>query len=240
MYRLRIFAGPNGSGKSTLYKQLEGQFNLGRYLNPDDLHKKVTQDLQLDLTSFKIKPESAEWSSFWKKHGLCNKAPRLRYSRIRNNTLFFKEKPKSYEAAILTDFLRHQILKTGQTFSFETVFSHPSKLEFITTAIEAGYKCYLYFAAVSSPDISVARVAQRKQEGGHGVPENKIRKRYTLTLENLLPAIHLCYRTYLFDNSQTMKLVAEVDPRGFLEIKGDSLPVWVEKYTLDKIKQNKD
>ena len=103
------------------------------------------------------------------------------------------------------------------------------------TAIEADYKCYLYFAAVSSPDISVERVAQRKQQGGHGVPESKIRKRYTLTLDNLLPAIHRCYRAYLFDNSQTMKLVAEINPKGFLEVKGNSLPVWAEEYVLDKI-----
>jgi len=240
MHRLRIFAGPNGSGKSTLYKQLEGQFNLGHYLNPDDLHQKVTHDLRLDLSQYDISPKTPEWPTFWKEHGLCDKAPRLRYSQIRNNTLFFREKPKSYEAAILADFLRHQILRTGETFSFETVFSHPSKLEFMQTAIDAGYKCYLYFAAVSSPDISVARVAQRKQEGGHGVPEDKIRKRYTLTLENLLPAIQKSYRAYLFDNSQTMKLAAEVNPNGFLEIKGNSLPIWVEKYTLDKIKQNKD
>ena len=108
------------------------------------------------------------------------------------------------------------------------------------TAIEAGYKCYLYFASVSSPDISVARVAQRKQEGGHGVPENKIRKRYALTLDNLLAAIQKPYRAYLFDNSQTMKLVAEVDPHGFLNLKEQSVPIWVKKYTLDKIKRNKD
>lgn len=235
MHRLRIFAGPNGSGKSTLYKQLEGQFNLGHYLNPDDLHQKVSTDLQLRLDIYDIAPDPAEWTAFWRKHGLCDKAPRLAHSQIRDNTLFFHEKPKSYEAAILADFLRHEVLKTGQTFSFETVFSHPSKLDFMDRAIEADYKCYLYFAAVSSPEISVERVAQRTEQDGHDVPESKIRKRYTLALENLLPAIQKCHRTYLFDNSQTMKLVAEVDPHGFLELKQKTVPVWLQKYLLDKI-----
>jgi len=235
MKRLRIFAGPNGSGKSTLYQQLKGRFNLGYYLNPDELHQMAYKSLMLDLKEFGIVVKQAEWMAFWKGHGLCNKAPLLRDSRIENNRLVFKEKPESYEAAILSDFLRHQLLKTKETFSFETVFSHPSKLDFMKKANALGYKCYLYFAAVSSPDISVDRVRQRTQQGGHDVPKNKIRKRYLLTLENLSAAMRLSYRSYLFDNSQKMKLVAEMKPSKRLELIGEHTPVWLKKNVLDTL-----
>jgi len=235
MYRLRIFSGPNGSGKSTLYKQLQGQFNLGHYLNPDDLHQTVCKTQMLDFSSFNASATQPEWVDFWTHHGLRKKAPLLKGSYIENNILVFKDKPKSYESAILAAFLRHCLLRTGETFSFESVFSHPSKLEFMQNAQVEGYKCYLYFAATSSPDICIDRVAQRKEEGGHGVPEDKIRERYERTLDLLLDAIKLSYRAYLFDNSQTMKLVAEMAPSKNLDIKTKNIPSWLQQYVLEKL-----
>ncbi len=236
MYRLRIFAGPNGSGKSSLYDQLlEGNFNLGYYLNPDDLHQRVRSSKTLALNDLGIAPKQSEWKSFVKKHGLADKAPLLIGSYIKDNTLIFAGTPKSYESAVLADFLRHQLLKTGETFSFETVFSHPSKLDFMRKANAEGYKCYLYFAAVASPDISVARVRQRAQQGGHGVAEGKVRKRYDRALDNLLEAIRLSYRAYIFDNSLNMKLIAEVTPTGLLHLKADYVPTWFQRSVLDKL-----
>jgi predicted ABC-type ATPase len=194
----------------------------------------------LDLNDYGVSVKQAEWSLFWKGHGLIHRAPLIRESRVKNNILVFQDTIRSYEAAIISDFMRYRLLETQRTFSFETVFSHPSKLEFMNVANEKGYKCYLYFAAVSSPEISVARVKQRVSEGGHGVPEKKIRKRYALTLKNLLPAIRLSYRAYLFDNSQTMKLVAEMGPGQSstdktLQLKGDHVPVWLKEYVLDQL-----
>ena len=237
MNRLRIFAGPNGSGKSTLYQKLQGHFNLGQYLNPDELHQQVSGAKKLELDALGINPKHSAWEKFWKQHDLAGKAPLLRESRIENNVLVFTKKPKSYESALLADFLRHQLLKTGNTFSFETVFSHPSKLDFMKKANQQGYKCYLYFAAVSSPDISVDRVRQRTLLGGHDVPEDKVRKRYSRTLDNLLAAMRLSYRAYLFDNSQTMKLVAEMSEKKMLTFKSEHIPVWVEEYVLKKLIQ---
>ena len=166
MYRVRIFAGPNGSGKSTLYKHLAGdnyEINLGHYLNPDELNQQVANSLILDLQEYDIQARHSDWQSFWKGHGLRDKAPLLKDSRVENNIPVFQEKPKSYESSILSDFLRHKLLGTGHTFSFETVYSHPSKLDFMVLAKNKGYKCYLYFAAVSSPEISVDRVKQREK-----------------------------------------------------------------------------
>lgn len=235
MYRLRIFAGPNGSGKSTLSNQLQDEFNLGHYLNPDDLHQTVCKTLMLDFSSFNASATQTEWAEFWTNHGLSGEAPLLKSSYIENNILVFKDKPKSYESAILTAFLRHCLLRTGETFSFETVFSHPSKLDFMKQAQAEDYKCYLYFACVSSANVSVARVKQRQKEGGHSVPEDKIRERYLRTLDHLLDAIKLSYRAYLFDNSQTMKLVAEMTPSRNLELKTDRIPNWLEEYVLNKL-----
>lgn len=118
----------------------------------------------LDLRAYGVRTQQNEWAGFWQQHGLSEKAPLLRESHIEKNFLVLKAKPRSYESSILSDFLRHLLLKTGETFSFETVFSHPSKLDFMKLANAHGYKCYLYFAAVNSAEISVKRVRQREEE----------------------------------------------------------------------------
>ncbi len=234
MARLRIFAGPNGSGKSTLCQRLEGQFRLGHYLNADDLFKQISDSRILELDSVGVTASQAGWSCFWKNHGLKQNTPNLSDSYIDRNILVFKRPPNSYETAVLADFLRHALLKQGQGFSFETVFSHPSKLEFMKSAGDLGYRLYLYFATVSSPEICVARIQQRVRQDGHDVPEDKTRTRYYRTMENLLPAIRLAYRAYLFDNSREMELVAEVTPQQNLMIRAERMPLWLEEYVLKR------
>lgn len=147
----------------------------------------------------------------------------------------FNQSPKSYETAILTDFLRHALLKSDQSFSFETVFSHPGKIEFIKKAVSRGCKFYLYFATVSSPEISIERVRQRVQEGGHDVPEDKIRTRYGRAMEQLLPAVRLAHRAYFFDNSLEMELVAEVSPEKNMRIHTEQVPLWFNDYVLERL-----
>ncbi|MFA5689198.1 MAG: hypothetical protein WC959_08645 [Kiritimatiellales bacterium] len=235
MNRLRIFAGPNGSGKSSLYMKVKEECSCGLYLNPDKLQLRISNTNLLDLNHFGIFVRQSDWDTFYKAHKLHRKAPLLKTSYVENNILVVKGYPASYDAAILTDFLRSQLIKTGRTFSFETVFSHPSKLDFMRQANQNGYHCYLYFAAISSQEICIERVRQRVIEGGHDVLVKKIRKRYEQSLENLFEAIQLSYRAYLFDNSQQMKLVAEMLPDRTLKLIGETSPVWLEQYVLKKL-----
>lgn len=232
MGRLRIFAGPNGSGKSTLSRELSGQVNLGHYLNADDLFREVCRMPLVDLNRYGVSATAREWTHFWSGHGLRNQAAALQGSFVKNNLMVFPEKAQSYEAAILADFLRHLLLKSGQTFSFETVFSHPSKIEFMKKASKAGYRTYLYFVSAGTPDICVERVRQRVHEGGHKVPGDKIESRYMRTLENLLPAMRQAYRAFIFDNSKEMNLIAESTPENNLLIRTEEIPAWFHEHVV--------
>ena len=49
----------------------------------------------------------------------------------------------------------------------------------------AGYRVELVYLRVPSADFSVARVARRVARGGHGIPEEALRRRYLLSLEYL-------------------------------------------------------
>jgi len=236
MGRLRIFAGPNGSGKSTLFGLLHEQVNLGPYLNADDLLREMNHSGLVDLCRYGVSSTQHDWKAFWSSHGLRNQARHLAACVLQNDLLVFKEELQSYEGAVLTDFLRHLILQSKQTFSFETVFSHEAKVEFIKQANQKGYRTYLYFVSTHSPDLCIERVQERALDGGHEVPEEKIRSRYFRALENLLPAIRLAYWTFIFDNSsKEMDMIAEVTPKKTVLIRTDQVPVWFQTYVQSQL-----
>lgn len=234
MARMRIFAGPNGSGKTTLNQQLQGKANFGVYLNPDDLYNQVAKDGLLDLRRYGAEAKLLDWTSFRNSHGLT--------SILKSNDakvvcsgcrLHFSKTPSTYLISMVIDYLRHLLLLNNKTFSFETVFSHESKIALIAEAADKGYRTYLYFVCTNSPDINVFRVKQRTKEGGHDVPEKKIRSRYNRSLKNLSGGIKLAYRTYLFDNSgRKTNLVAEVTPGKNLNVLTSRVPLWFQEHIL--------
>lgn len=115
-------------------------------------------------------------------------------------------------AQILAEYLRHRLIQDGIKLSFETVFSHPSKLDFLREARSRGYRLYLYFVSTEDPEINVARVKDiRVSQGGHDVPVHKIRSRYTNSMEQMFDAAQLADQAYFFDNSATSRDV-EVEP----------------------------
>jgi predicted ABC-type ATPase len=117
-----------------------------------------------------------------------------------------------YAAAREADRQRQELLLARESMAFETVMSHPSKIEFAIAARTAGYRVTLIFVGVISPEISILRVKQRVANGGHDVPIQKIVDRYDRVMALLPQAIRAVDRALLFDNSDDLtgaKLVAE-------------------------------
>lgn len=107
----------------------------------------------------------------------------------------------SYEAAHLVGRLRDEFLVKGISFCFETVFSHPSKIDFIAKAKAHGYSVILVYIHLSTLDLNEARVSRRVAEGGHNVPPDKIRSRLPRTMKNVAVAMQLVDEARLLDNS---------------------------------------
>ncbi|QBJ94627.1 ATPase [Rhodococcus sp. ABRD24] len=106
----------------------------------------------------------------------------------------------SYEAAQIAATIRLALIKQGESFIAETVFSHPSKLELIDRAREAGYVVVLHIVLVPV-ELSVARVAERVVEGGHSVPEEKIRERFKRLWPLVVDAIGRADHATVYDNT---------------------------------------
>ena len=108
----------------------------------------------------------------------------------------------SYSAAEIAAERRASLLDARKSFVTETVFSHPSKLDIITDARTRGYIIVVMHVGVDGPDLSVARVRGRTEEGGHNVPEEKIRARYDRGQPLIRQAVLRADRGMVFDNSK--------------------------------------
>jgi predicted ABC-type ATPase len=238
-----MFAGPNGSGKSVLKSYLPEPL-LGVYLNPDEIEAGVKERGHADLRSLGIETKAEEvlpvfsGSEFLLKQGLSQSAESLNFDEGR--LCFPPGVMNSYFASVLADFVRQKLLQAGQTFTFETVMSHPGKVALLQQAQEAGYRTYLYYVATDDPAINVSRVANRVALGGHAVPEEKIVERYHKSLAQLVSAIRHTNRAYIFDNSTsnadgTHTWLAEITDGRTLELKTDQIPAWFKRSVLDEI-----
>jgi len=132
-------------------------------------------------------------------------------------------------AARWTTERREELLRQRAGIAFETVFSAPDKLVFLRRACAAGYFTRIFFVSTSDPRINAARVADRVIRGGHTVPIEKIISRYRGSLANLVEALRIADRVYLYDNSVDgveARLCARVTEGRLRKIYGE-LPEWV-------------
>lgn len=242
--RLRVFGGPNGSGKSTLFASIAEQFNVGHFINADEIENQIASTGFINIEKFGLTLKQEDLDAFKKESNtktLIHKAELEGHEidvEIRENVIVDKSKQThSYEASLVTSFLRKHLLEKGTSYSFESVMSHPSKLDEIRQAKELGYKTYLYFVCLQDADINVSRVLNRVEKGGHNVDEERVKRRYFQTLNNLLPALLLVDRAYIFDNSTNkMELIAELE-HGAIEIlvSKNKVPNWFIEYVVNKL-----
>jgi predicted ABC-type ATPase len=120
---------------------------------------------------------------------------------------------KSYEAAAIASERRAELIEKRISFVTETVFSHESKLDLMKTALDAGYIVTLHVVIVPE-ELATARVANRVEDGGHAVPEDKVRARYRRLWPLVAEAIRLADGAIVYDNSRAatpLRIVASFD-----------------------------
>jgi predicted ABC-type ATPase len=107
----------------------------------------------------------------------------------------------AYDAAAEAAAVRERYIADRRSFITESLFFHPSKVDLVTRAVETGYRVHLRVLIVPV-DLAVARVAQRVVEGGHDVPEGKIRQRYQRLWAHVVEATDVAYETRVYDSSR--------------------------------------
>lgn len=242
--KLRIFAGPNGSGKTTLFDSIKSSYFSTRiFVNADLLEEDFKRKNFLNLSDFEIDITNADFESFCFQNGLFVKAGfnKTSWNLVVKENVIVRNTSEpvtynSYHFAIIADFIRHALIRNKKSFSFETVFSHPSKLDLIDFAHQNNYKVYLYFIGTETPKMNIERVKDRVFKGGHLVKTEKIENRYFLTMDLLIEILKKADQTYLWDNSETKhNYIGEISD-GILDLQLTNIPKWIDTYILNKIK----
>lgn len=236
---MRVFAGPNGSGRSTIIKEIQKFVTTGPYINADDIEKSCREKGFVNLADYGLEANQDHFNSFIAQSSLNQKAVADGYQlnlSFANNVIKVPLPTNSYTAALIADLLRNLLLEKGATFSFETVMSHPSKLEMLQRAHANGFRNYLYFISTESESININRVAARVNKGGHPVDEQKIKERYFRSMDLLSAMIPYCYRCFILDNSgEQYRLILEIVEGKEIKVMDDDIPGWVEEYVLEKL-----
>lgn len=107
----------------------------------------------------------------------------------------------AYDAARMAADTRARLIEAGMSFIAETVFSHPSKLDLIRAAHDAGYIVAVHVMLIPE-DLAVERVKRRVRHGGHDVPVGKIRERHRRLWALVAGAIDIADTASIYDNSR--------------------------------------
>ena len=149
----------------------------------------------------------------------------------------YPEAPEShsYDAAKIAAHMRFELLAKGESFCFETVFSHPSKIDFVAQAKANGYEVVLVFIHLDNLELNLARIAQRVEEGGHTVPPEKVESRIPRTLGHIKTVIPLCDKVYVLANQSYEKpfeRIATLSHSGLI-LHNDEIPIWAKQLLAD-------
>lgn len=230
--RFRMVAGPNGSGKSTLVKRLSADYKINFYsfVNADEIFAHVAKFGAYSPKFPVEKEELVEYSEQSTYDENVKAVFRSGSVRVEDDCVKFeKDAINSYTMALFANFLQDRFMQRGESFSQETVFSHPSKIEALKRAHELGYRTYLYFIATPNVAINRTRVAGRVAQGGHNVPSDKIVSRYSRSIAQLRAALPYVSRAFFFDNggSEMLYLGQYTPEAGFsLAVADNELPKW--------------
>lgn len=116
---------------------------------------------------------------------------------------------------------------SGTSFVVETTLSGHTAVRLMAAAHQYGFTVTLIYVSTDSAEINVGRIAERVSQGGHQVPKPDVYRRYTRSLRNLLPAIHLSDTALVFDNTGEAPELVLTIKAGVVGARAVTLPHWL-------------
>ena len=118
----------------------------------------------------------------------------------------FNTEAVAFEAGRIMLRRVHELARERSTFAFESTLASRSFHHFLVQLKADGYRVMLFYVALMSPELAVARVQHRVRMGGHDVPEDIVRRRFHRSLKNLFELyLPIADRWRVFDNSTRTK-----------------------------------
>lgn len=176
------------------------------------LRQNIEKKRKFSFNAYHVKSDNQDFNNHILNSGLYQKIQDktfLSHFTIRSGILHVGHSMNvnSYHASFVASYLAEKLFITRQSFAFETVMSHVSKVELLRSAHKAGYKTYLYFIFTDSIETNIARVQLRMLAGEHSVKEETIKSRAPRTFSLLPEAFNIADSAYVIDNSDKEKIV---------------------------------
>ena len=86
-------------------------------------------------------------------------------------------------------------------FAFETTLGGDTMTSLLRRALAEGVEVRLWYVALATPELHIARVRARVARGGHDIPVNTIRERSERSRVNLIRLLPQLTELRVFDNS---------------------------------------
>lgn len=130
---------------------------------------------------------------------------------------------KPYSAAIKAGKLVLQQIdefaKRGIDFAFETTLAGKSYVKLFTELKAEGYAVHIFFLWIPSPELAIARIKERVLEGGHDVPIDDVKRRFSRGVTNFFNLYEPLVDSWmLFDNSKARPVLIAKRRNGNKEI----------------------
>ena len=143
----------------------------------------------------------------------------------------FAPETQNVRAARLLLTRIRELTELKRDFGFETTLAGRSYMRILSDMKKSGYRVQLFFLWLPSPDLAVARVAERVRQGGHHVPEPDIRRRFASGILNLFRIYQpLADIWQLYDGSRLPPELIATNVGGEIDV--------VDAKLYDKIKQS--
>lgn len=92
-------------------------------------------------------------------------------------------------------------IATRSTFALETTVGGRTIAMLLHRACDAGVPVRVWYCALASVELHLARVRARVKKGGHDIPAEKVRQRYDDSREHLVDLLPRLAELYVYDNS---------------------------------------
>ena len=138
-------------------------------------------------------------------------------------------------ASFLAKEYRKEALQAGESLIYESVASHPSHLEDLDRIKDMGYKITTVYVTTESPEINLARIANRGRDNDNYLTPERVRGRYERSHGLLSEFIKRSDMALAYDNSINYFAVFYKTPEGKNYLIGEK--EWAHRYIVEKLQK---
>lgn len=113
----------------------------------------------------------------------------------------------------------HEFAERELDFAFETTLSGTSYVRLLQELKAQGYSIHLFFLWIPSPDLAIQRIKERVREGGHNIPADDVRRRFSRGINNFFKIYEPIVDSWIMlDNSKEKPIIIAKRKNGFKQV----------------------